>query len=331
MKYRILGKTKLYVSEIAFGSWGIGGYVPGLRAYGPKSDVLSCLALEEAYQQGVTLYDTANSYGFGHSERLIGETLRSHRANIVIASKGGYLNTFPDDGVNQRFDIPWMMQSLTESLFRLQTNYIDIYQLHSPSWEHIANNDGLFAFLEIAKNAGLIRYVGFAAKSPDDALRAITSNIYPFDVIQVNFNLTDQRALDNGLFQIASEAGIGILARSPLVHGFLTGSVNSNKEMHSSDHRLRFTDETTKRWHSALDIYDNVFIKEYSSAQNAIRFCLSFPNVGSVITGMNTHEQVSENTRASECRHLTIGEIDIVRHKYHDYFAQHPIKMLHEK
>lgn len=327
MKYRVLGKTKLYVSEIAFGTWGIGGSVPGLKAYGPKYDPTSCLALEEAFEQGVTLFDTANNYGFGHAESLLGQVLKSERDRIVIASKGGYINGFPADGVNQRFDGQSMMKSLVDSLFRLETNYIDIYQLHSPSWEQIVNDESLFTFLDKAKAAGLIRFVGFAAKTPDDALKAISSNVYPFDVLQCNFNLTDLRALDNGLFDVASQAGVGIMVRSPLVHGFLTGAVSLDRKFHLNDHRLRFTKETCARWLSALEVYDKVFIKGYSAAQNALRFCLSFPNVGTVITGMNTPEQVVENVKASDCPQLTYAEVQEVRERYATFFAPYPVKM----
>jgi len=336
MKYRMLGKTKLYVSEIAFGSWGIGSYIPGLRAYGPKYDPSSCIALEEALENGINIYDTANSYGFGHSERLIGKVLKNDRDKIVIASKGGFLNHFPTDGINQKFDVKSLMRSLVDSLFRLETNYIDIYQLHSPSWNQITDEDGLIndslcRFFDQAKAAGLIRFIGFAAKTPYDALQAVKQQVYPFDVIQVNFNLTDQRAIDCGLFEAAQQAGIGLMTRSPLVHGFLTGSVNADKELHPSDHRLRFTEETQKRWNSAIDIFDKVFIKDFSHTQNALRFCLSFPNIGTVISGMNTPEQVVENSLSSGLPQLTHSEMVETREKYAIYFAPYPVEMKNEK
>ena len=330
MNYRTLGNTQLKVSEIAFGSWGIGGFVPGWRSYGPKHDSLSRGALNEAFHQGITLFDTANNYGNGHAEELIGREFAGKRDKVVIATKGGYLNHFPDDGINQRFDYKALMDSLMGSLIRLRTNYVDIYQLHNATLAHVADNEPLFKFIEDAKAAGMIRFVGIAAQSPDEALRHVVKAAYPFDVLQCNFSLTDQRALDNGLFEAASRTGIGLMVRSPLVHGFLTGKITPESLLtsaHPSDHRLRFTHETQLRWLSALEIFNGVFVKGQSCAQNALLFCLSFPEVSTVITGMNTPSQVVENAGASALRHLTKATIEKIRGQYKAYFKNYPVQM----
>lgn len=330
MNYRTLGETQLKVSEIAFGSWGIGGFVPGWRSYGPKHDSLSRGALNEAFHQGITLFDTANNYGNGHAEELIGKEFAGKRDKVIIATKGGYLNHFPDDGINQRFDYKALMNSLMGSLIRLRTNYVDIYQLHNATLAHIADNGPLFKFLQDAKAAGMIRFVGIAAKSPDEALQHVVKAAYPFDVLQCNFSLTDQRALDNGLFEAIKATNIGLMVRSPLTHGFLSGRLTPEilkLHAHPSDHRLRFTQATQERWISALKIFDSVFIEKTPHAQQAINFCLSFPEVATVIAGMNTPAQVAENAGASALRHLTKATIEKIRGQYKAYFKNYPVQM----
>ena len=129
MKYRKLGNTGLEVSEIGFGAWGIGG-----DSYGTVDDDVSRKALRFAYDQGITLFDTSDIYGSGHSEELIGQVLKDVRGRIVIASKVG---TLPHFGFTmpQDFSVKHIREALEASLRRLQSEYVDLYQLHSPPIE----------------------------------------------------------------------------------------------------------------------------------------------------------------------------------------------------
>lgn len=322
MKYRKLASTDLYASEIGFGTWGIGGVVEGLKAYGPKDDKISYRALERAYNLGINYFDTACNYGFGHSEKLIATVFRHFRKSIIIATKGGYLNYFPKDGVNQKFDVESIRKSLLESLLRLQTNYVDIFQLHSPDFEYLVKNDELFIFLIEAKKAGIIRYIGYAARHPHDIPKLFQLKDFKFDFVQFCFNLTDMRARDLRLFELCTKENVAVATRSPLVHGFLTGKLNAESTFHPSDHRNRFLLSTREKWLSALNLYKNVF-KGGSPAQNAIRFCLSWETPSVILTGMNNPEQVSENTEASDLPKLTECELEAILSIYdknfHDY------------
>ena len=128
MRYRKFGKSGLQISEIGFGSWGIGGAVQGALGYGPTNDKDSQLALRRAFELGINFYDTADLYGFGHSESLLGETFQKMREKVIFASKVGFLN--PEGA--QDFSVQHIEKSLHESLNRFQTDYIDLYQLHNP-------------------------------------------------------------------------------------------------------------------------------------------------------------------------------------------------------
>jgi len=197
LKDRKLGNTGITVSEIGFGTWGIGG-----SAYGDVDDNESRRVLKSAFELGITFYDTADLYGDGHSEELLGEVFAGRRDQVVIATKGGTLPHTTFD-MPQNFSSQYIEKAIAGSLKRLKTNYIDLYLLHSPRIENIQENDDLLNVLETAKKKGLIRAYGISARSPADALRAIDE--WGFDVVEINFNLIDQRALENGVFERAAK------------------------------------------------------------------------------------------------------------------------------
>ena len=140
MNFRELGKTGIKVSEIGFGAWGIGGPSRNAPGYGEVDDNESIKALKYAYDNRINFFDTADLYGDGHSERIIAEALGGLRDKIIIASKGG---TLPHTGLYmpQDFSARHLTKALDQSLRRLKTDYIDLYQLHSPKIEDIEKNE----------------------------------------------------------------------------------------------------------------------------------------------------------------------------------------------
>jgi aryl-alcohol dehydrogenase-like predicted oxidoreductase len=296
MKYRELGNTGVNVSEIGFGAWGIGGNVKNSLAYGPTDNKVSIRALERAFEKGVTLYDTSPLYGYGHSEKLIGSTFKKHRDQIIIASKVGYLDF---DG-EQNFTKEHIRKSLEESLRRLQTDYIDIFQLHDPPMSVLQKDSDIFSILESLQDEGKIRLIGISTKSPDESILALEK--YDFKSIQVNFSLIDQRALENGLFQKCEEKGVGIIGRTPLCFGFLTGKYDAKQSFPSSDHRSLWSKEQVGQWANAYKLFGKEIItKEHqTNAQIALRFCLSYSALSTTIPGLLTDEHVNENSHSSE-------------------------------
>jgi len=315
MKYRKLGATGLEVSEIGFGTWGLGG-----DSYGPVEDRISVKALRLAFDSGVNFYDTSDLYGSGHSEELLGEVFRDVRDRVIIATKGG---TLPHYGFEmpQDFSPQHLKDALERSLKRLKTDYIDLYQLHSPRIEDVGNNERVIQALERFRKEGKIRAFGISVRSPNDGKIAIEQ--YDFPVIQVNFNMIDQRAIENGLFELAREREVGIVVRTPLVFGYLTGTLDGNEQFQGIDHRANWPKAQLQRWAKAPDLFSFLYEgKDRMPAQAALRFCLEYDAVSTVIPGMMNVNEVKENIKASEMLPLNREELEHVRQIYqsHDFY-----------
>ncbi len=274
-------------------------------------------ALERAFQLGVNFFDTSDLYGSGHSEHLLGSVFCKRRKEVVIATKVGYLNPYRQDFSSHNVE-----QALKESLRRLKTDYIDLYQLHNPSPQILGNANNLFSLLSQLRRKGVIRAIGVSARSPGEAL-GIAKNYSP-DCIQVNMNLTDMRAITNGLLKKCSGQKIGVIIRSPLALGFLSGKLSSETEFHVKDHRNRFSKSQMDLWDQAVNLYRPVLsdIPDATDAQNALRFCLSHPSVSTVIPGMHTVPEVEENARAGVLAYFNERQLERIMtiYKQHTFF-----------
>lgn len=312
----MLGNTGINISEIGFGAWGIGGLTKGRSSYGPTDDDESKRALSAAFEQGVTFYDTSDIYGYGHSEELIGDALGSVRDKIVIASKVGFLEHLgPQD-----FSPKHVRTSIEQSLKRLRTDYIDLYQLHDPDIDLLINDSSILQTFEALKKEGKIRTVGISVKGPDEGVRVIRE--LNTAVIQINLNMIDHRAIENGLLDLAKEKSVGIIARTPLCFGFL--SDRKVEQLHPRDHRTSRPPEQLKRWQSAQDLFGSMNKgRSRTFAQLALQFCLSSPAVSTVIPGMLKVSEVMENVSASKIGFLSEQELSRIReiYKTHSFFA----------
>lgn len=312
MKTRLLGKSGIRVSEIGFGAWGIGGAVGGSIAYGPVDRAESILALRTAHDIGINFFDTSDFYGFGESESAIGEALSGLRSDVVIASKVGMLTS----EAAQDFTPKHIRTSIEGSLRRLRTDYIDLYQLHSPPTTLLDPNSEAVMTLDSLKEEGKIRAWGISTRSPQDAKRAIVD--LNAAAIQLNFNLVDQRALSDGIFALAGEYSTGIIVRTPLSFGFLTGRYSADQKYDDQDHRSRWSREQIKRWAEANRLFSELVSMDdgQTAAQFALRFCLSLPEVSTTIPGMLTHAHVTENAQASEMGPLSGHTLELARSIY---------------
>jgi aryl-alcohol dehydrogenase-like predicted oxidoreductase len=314
---RTLGATGIRVSEIGFGTWAIGGDAPGTLGYGPADDEESISALAEALALGCTFFDTSNLYGWGHAEKLLARAFAGCRGGVVLATKAGYSSA---DG-QQDFSTDAIRRSLEGSLNRLQTDYVDLLQLHNPSQHVLDGNDHLFAALDAMRHEGAIRAFGISAQSPDEALLFATR--YEPACLQVNFNLGDLRAWHNGLFEVCRARDIGVIARSPLAAGFLTGQLAASDTFAASDHRRRFDAERRTRWTDAVRLLRPIFddAPDATPAQNAIRFGLSFEAVSVVIPGMMRVADVREDLGAQALPRLQPGQLRAVEAIYERVFS----------
>lgn len=320
MKYRRLGSTGPEVSEIGFGAWGIGGNANGAVAYGPADENESKNALRRAFDLGINFFDTSDFYGFGRSEELIGQALKQVRSRIVIATKVGLLSAAGD----QDFSAGHIRRAVENSLRRLQTDYLDLYQLHSPSIKLLERDDTILTSMQALQAEGKIRAVGVSVRSPDDGL--IVARNFNVGCIQVNFNMIDQRARENGLLALCSDRGIGVIARTPLCFGFLSGKYSVKQDFGPFDHRSKWSSAQIECWADAYRLFVGAVKNggDHTPAQLALRYCLSSPGVSTVIPGMLTNAHVEENAAASDLGAIPGAELHRIGEIYdrHSFFEQ---------
>ena len=307
MKYRQLGRTEISVSEIGFGTWGIGGLTEGATSYGETSDSESIQALNFAFEKGINFFDTSNIYGNGHAEKLLGEVFGKKRDKVVIASKVGFVK----HGGHHNVSPAYIRSCLTESLRRLKSDYVDIYQFHSVPIKMIEKELAGLETMKELKKEGKIRAVGYSVKNPEDALVAIEK--YGVDAVQVNFNMIDERIITLGVLEKAKDFGVGVIARTPLAFGFLSGLI-TDLNFNKSDHRSKWSMEQLKKWKSAPEAF--AFInssKIYTPVQFALKFCISFKEISTVIPGMFHVKEIEENSATSDLPPLTEAQLELIK------------------
>lgn len=299
MKYRKLGRTGLEVSEIGFGSWAIGG-----TSYGPTDDIQSLQALEAAWQGGVNFFDTADTYGHGHSEELLARFFKGkERSKFILASKAGW--DFYHGGNKKNFKPEYIRFACDESLKRLNFDFIDLYQLHNPSLELILNGEPV-SILDDLKKQGKIRFIGISVHSEEDALAAIGDP--RVDTVQLIFNLLDQKMLEK-VFPLAQEKNIAVIVREPLACGILTGKYKAGHKFVKTDHRNRWTEEKLELELEKISKIKNILSTErLSLSRAALEFVLDQEAVSTVIPGAKTATQVEENLKSSNDPQLRIQE-----------------------
>ncbi len=295
------------VGCVGFGGWGIGGQTPGDTSYGNTDDATSIAALQAAVAAGETLFDTAPAYGDGRSEALIGEALAEVRDRVTICSKVGVSSWqgAPD------FSAEAIEASVEGSLRRLRTDRIDALYLHSPGPETLAD-DRVFAVLDALRDKGVIGAWGISCKGPGDALAVLERR--PVALFQVNLNMLDLRALDCGLLARAEGEGIGIVARTPLNFGFLTGAVDETTPLPEGDHRRAWSTPQVAAW--ADGARKLMAITGAAPGDQAciaaIRFCLSFPGVAAVLPGVLKPEEVAVHAEAGRLGPLPADQVDAI-------------------
>ena len=313
MQYRMLGRTGLRVSEVGFGAWAIGG--PAKLGeleigWGEVDDAMSLRAIEAAYDAGVTFFDTADVYGAGRSEVLIGKALKSKRDRVVIATKVGNRTSAGGEWVKD-FSKQWISQAIDASLTRLGMDCVDLYQLHSGS-DTAQYRDETFEALEALKAAGKIRYYGISVGPCAHGPWVIRNT--PADTIQVVYNMLE-REPEAELLPLAQARGIGIIARVPLASGFLTGKFTPDTRFAPNDHRSR-TYPPEKLGGTLAQVARLGFLtdgKTKTLAQAALQYLLAHPAVSTVIPGAKTPEQARANAAASDGVLLTADEATRVR------------------
>lgn len=301
-----LGISGLSVSPLAFGTWELGG------EWGTFSERDAIEAIRHARKLGINLFDTAQGYGFGASERLLGQALRaeldSNREAIVIATKGGLRMT--EHGLVRDSSRAWLRQGVDDSLRALGVDYIDLYQVHWP--------DPTIAFAETASaldeltREGKIRHVGvsnFSAAEMSDFART-----RPVETNQLPYSLF-HRSIEANALPYAREHGLGVLAYGPLAHGLLTGTLDPHTAFGAGDWRKghpSFAGEAFERNLQTVRELQRFAAQEIgaSVSQLALAWTLANPAVQVVIVGTRRTKHIEEAIAATELR---LGERELKR------------------
>ncbi len=297
MKYRTLGKTGLKVSEVSVGAWAMGGGM-----WGGARDDDSRKALARAAELGVTLIDTALVYGDGHSERLVGEFVKTH-PEIAVATKVPpkcyQWPARPGSKLREFFPADWIRSCCEKSRRNLKTERIDLLQLHvwADAW---TDDNEWYDALGALKREGKIRFAGISINSHDPASAVRVVKAGRTDALQVFFNIFDQSPTDE-LFPACEKAGIGVLGRVPFDESSLAGKLREDTVFPKGDFRADYfagdlLKQTVKRVEAMRPLVEK---SAASMARGALRFVLSHPAVSTVIPGMRSPTQAEENCAAS--------------------------------
>jgi aryl-alcohol dehydrogenase-like predicted oxidoreductase len=315
MLYRELGRTGWQVSTVSFGAWAIGA------AWGSVDDRQSLAALHRAVDLGVNFIDTADVYGDGHSERLVGQLRREHRETIYIATKAGRRsNPHTADAYNRENLTAYVERSLTN----LDVEAIDLLQLHTPPNE-VYYRPEVFGILDDLVAAGKLRYYGVSVKSPEEAIHA---SDYPnVQSVQIIFNMFRHRPSEV-FFDMAKRRRVGILARVPLASGMLTGKMRPDTTFEPSDHRQfnrrgeafdvgeTFSGVDFETGLQAVEELKSVCPLGWSMTQFALRWILMFDAVTCAIPGAKRPEQADQNCTAADLPPLSEDAMAAVRRIY---------------
>ena len=283
------------VSEVGFGAWAIGGdAMIGNTAigWGPADDAVSKEAIYAALDAGINFFDTADIYGLGHSETLLGETI--HNKNIIIATKVG--NVARNNEFTFDYSKDYIIKACEQSLKRLKRNVIDYYQLHTARLQHLQQGECIEA-MQVLQQHGKIRYWGISlntfAPQPegDYFMKHHLGNGF-----QIVLNIINQRGLS--VIKQAAEKGYGIIVRMPLQFGLLTGKFITETKFAATDHRYnRLTPEIIAISANALEPVWTLCNKyNISKTQLALSYILSYKEVATVIPGIRTKGHVAGNT-----------------------------------
>jgi aryl-alcohol dehydrogenase-like predicted oxidoreductase len=282
MRYRQLGKSGLLVSEIGFGCMSLGG-----------TDQENNSLIQSAIDGGINFFDTADIYDHGRNEISLGLAIKEHRQSIVLASKVG--NQWKNDGIG----LDWnptkehILQAINNSLDRLKTDYLDLYQLHGGTYEDPID-ESIEAF-EILKQQGKIRYYGISSIRPNVIREYVNrSNMVS---VMMQYSLLDRRPEESCLEQLG-QTGIGVLARGALAKGLLINKPAEN-----------YLDYKTSEVKQMVDASKSIEGWYPGNARTPIQFVLAQQMISSAVVGIRNKAQLGEVLAAADASRLSAPEL----------------------
>ena len=290
MKTRILGSAGIEVSAIGLGCWGMSG------SYGPGNRKESIETIHEAFKQGINFFDTADIYGDGHNEMLVGAALKNIRHRVVLASKFGFVGKENGNlSVNGRPE--YVKKACDASLKRLGADYIDLYYLHRLD-KNVPVEDTIGAMSRLVEQ-GKIRFIGLSEVSTETIKKAV--KIYPVAALQSEYSL-NTRDIEDKVVPACRKNNIAIVPFSPLGRALLTLSIKKVEDLAENDFRKnipRFQDENLKKNMELLAVIGEIAEQKYiTPAQLALAWLLHRGDDIIPIPGMKRKKYITENIQS---------------------------------
>ncbi len=297
MNYKQLGKSELQISEIGFGCMSLKG------AQKENERII-----DRATELGINYFDTADLYDKGMNEACVGKALKNKRNKVVLATKVG--NQWRADGSGWDWNPKkeYILSSVEESLKRLQTDYIDLYQLHGGTMEDPI--DETIEAFETLKQQGKIRYYGISSIRPNVIRKYVCkSNLVS---VMMQYSLLDRRA-EESCFPLLLQNNIGLLARGSVAQGLV---INKAAKAY-----LNYSEEEVKQ---AAKIVASLSSQQRSAAQTALQFVLQNPAVTSAVAGIRTLEQLEDAVKTVNAPLLTPAKMEALKQAVEiNYYDQH--------
>ncbi len=319
MNYRKLGKTNFNVSEISLGTWQVGG------KWGADFDhKLAESILHEAVDGGVNFIDTADVYGGGESEKVVGEFIKSRSERIYVATKCGRQLS---PHTNEAYQPAALRKFVEDSLKNMGLETLDLVQLHCPPTE-VYYRPEIFELFDRLKDEGKVQNLGISVEKVEEALKGIE-----FDnvtTVQIIFNMFRQRPSEL-FFEQTQKKDVGVIVRVPLASGLLTGKFSEDSTFTEGDHRNfnrqgekfdkgeTFSGVEYETGLAAVEELKAVFPNQENLAPMALRWVLMFDQVSTVIPGASRPTQVQSNLQAADLPPLTAEQRKAVNEVYAKY------------
>jgi aryl-alcohol dehydrogenase-like predicted oxidoreductase len=322
MNYRILGKTGWEVSEIGLGTWQVGGGWG--KPFDPKQ---AEQILHAAFDKGINFIDTADVYDGGLSEAAVGKAVRDRTEKIYVATKCGRRI---QPHVNEGYTPERLRKHVEDSLRNMGLEQLDLIQLHCPPGP-VYHRDEIFGLFEDLKNEGKIAAMGVSVERINEAMTAMK-----FDIVssgQIIFNLFRQRPAEI-LFNLAAVNHLGLIIRVPLASGLLSGKITPETQFEKDDHRNfnregkafdkgeTFSGVPLEKAFPAIEELKGEFSAGQNLAAQALRWILMFDQVGTVIPGASSVDQLEANVRASDLPDLCDYQMQEAKRIYEKYMKE---------
>lgn len=308
MQVVTLGRSELSVSPIAFGTWQLSG------DWGSTDEAVAVSAIRRARELGINFFDTAQAYGFGASEAMLGRALRDdldhRREEVVVATKGGLRMT--EAGLRRDASPTWLRRGVEESLRSLGVDYIDLYQVHWPDPDApLAETAGALESLVVE---GKIRHVGVSNFNPDQM--ADFARTRPVETVQPPYHLF-RRDIEADVLPYAAGHDIGVLVYGPLAHGLLSGHMSESTRFAPDDWRHAsavFQGEAFRRNLEVVRQLEGFAEAELgcSVSQLAIGWTRAHPSVDVAIVGSRRSDHIEEAVGAADLKleHAALARVD---------------------